>query len=99
MPTTPASPPPAKQSRFVRWHRRILAFCLIVFAFELGIFLIVFPWLNNWDLSWVPVHAPRLLHVWMSRYFRGALSGLGLLNVYVALAELLRQLKSIFGPH
>ncbi len=97
MPTAPASAPQTEPRRFLKWHRRLLAFCLIIFAFEIGAFLVVFPWLNNWDLSWIPVHSPRFSNVWMSRYFRGALSGLGLLDIYVALAELLRQLKSIFG--
>jgi hypothetical protein len=34
----------------------------------------------------------------MSHYFRGAISGLGLLNIYVAFAEAVKQLKSLFGP-
>lgn len=97
-PVAPAPPPPAaKPSGFRQWHRRILAFCLIIFAFELGLFLLVFPWLGNWDLSWIPVHSPRFSDIWMSRYFRGAISGLGLLNMYIALAEFLRQVKSLFG--
>lgn len=97
---TPASPIPpasAKPGGFMRWHRRVLGFCLVLFAFELGLFLLVFPWLHSWDLSWIPLHSPQLSDIWMSRYFRGALSGLGLLNIYVALAELIRQLKSMFG--
>ena len=81
----------------MKWHRRVLGFCLAIFAFELGLFLVVFPWRDNWDLSWVAVHSHRFSSLWMSRYFRGALSGLGLLNIYIAFAELLRQLKSIFG--
>ncbi|MBV9155790.1 MAG: hypothetical protein JO097_05990 [Acidobacteriaceae bacterium] len=96
-PVAPATPPEAKPERFVRWHHRILAFCLIVFAFELGLFLLVFPWLSNWDLNWIPVHSPRLFHIWMSRYFRGAISGLGLLNIYIALAEFVKQVKMFFG--
>jgi len=92
-----ATAPNTKQARFVKWHRRVLAFCFIVFAFEVGLFLLVSPWLSNWDLNWVPVHSRVLSDIWMSRYFRGALSGLGLLNVYVAFAELARQLRSIFG--
>jgi hypothetical protein len=95
---TPAPPPaPAKPRGLMRWHRRVLGFCLVIFAFELGLFLLIFPWLNSWDLSWIPMHSPRLSDIWMSRYFRGALSGLGLLNIYVALAELVRQLKAMFG--
>ena len=90
-------PPETKSTRFTRWHRRVLGFCLVIFAFELGVFLLVFPWLRSWDLSWVPVHSPKFADIWMSRYFRGALSGLGLLNIYIAGAEFVRQLKSIFG--
>jgi hypothetical protein len=94
----PAIPPaPARPRGPMRWHRRVLGFCLVIFAFELGLFLLVFPWLRNWDLSWIPVHSPRFSDIWMSRYFRGALSGLGLLNIYVAFAELVRQLKAMFG--
>ena len=69
----------------------------MIFAFELGLFLLVFPWLSNWDQNWVPVHSPRFASLWMSRYFRGALSGLGLLNIYVALAEAAKQLRSLFA--
>jgi hypothetical protein len=88
---------PAKGTRFLRWHRRTLGICLVLFAFELGLFLLVFPWLSSWDLSWVPVHSARFAQIWMSPYFRGALGGLGLLNLYVAFAETIRLLKSFFG--
>jgi hypothetical protein len=96
---SPAAPPPVKPGRFARWHRRILGICLVIFAFELGLFLLVFPWLRAWDMNWVAVHSPHLAHIWMSRYFRGALSGLGLLNIYVALSEAGKQLKSLFENH
>jgi hypothetical protein len=91
------TPAPVRPNRFIRWHRRTLGICLVIFAFELGLFLLVFPWLSNWDLSWVPLHSARFAAVWMSPYFRGALGGLGLLNLYVAFAEALRLVKSFFG--
>ena len=97
--SSPVASPPAKPTRFMRWHRRILGFCLAIFAFELGLFLLIFPWLRPWSLNWVPVHSPHLAELWMSRYFRGALSGLGLLNIYIGLAEAVNQLKSLFGAH
>lgn len=93
------APPEIKPPRFMKWHRRVLGFCLVIFAFELGLFLLVFPWMPHWGASWVPLHWPSFSSVWMSRYFRGALSGLGLLNIYVALAELLRQLGSLFAKN
>jgi hypothetical protein len=82
----------------MKWHRHLLGFCLVIFAFELGLFLLIFPWLKAWDLSWVPLHSPRFSEIWMSRYFRGAFSGLGLLNIYIALAEAVKQIKSLFHP-
>lgn len=96
---TSDSTPATKSTRFMRWHRRVLGFCLVIFAFELGLFLLVFPWLRSWDLNWVPVHSPKFADLWMSPYFRGALSGLGLLNIYIAIAEFVRQLKSVFSQH
>jgi hypothetical protein len=95
--SSPAAPPPVKPSKFARWQRRFLGFCLVIFAFELGLFLLIFPWLQPWEMSWIPLHSPHLAQIWMSRYFRGALSGLGLLNIYVALAEAGKQLKSLFS--
>ena len=82
-------------TRFVRWHRRILGICLVIFAFELGLFLLVFPWRPNWDLNWIPLHSPFLSDFWMNQYFRGALSGLGLLNIYVAVVEAGRQIAAL----
>lgn len=90
--------PPGKPGRFHRWHQRILGFCLAIFAFELGLFLVIFPWLGAWELNWVPVHSPTFSDLWMSRYFRGVISGLGLLNIYIGCHEFIRQLKSLLSP-
>lgn len=93
-PTT--APPNIEPPKFLRWHRRVLGICLIVFAFEIGLFLTVFPWLSAWSMNWVPVHSERFSDLWMSPYLRGFISGLGLLNIYIALAEAARQLRSFF---
>lgn len=82
-----------EKSTVLRWHRRVLGVCLVIFALELGLFLLFFPWRRDWEMSWVPVHAPSLANIWMSPYFRGAISGLGLLNVGVAMAELYKQVR------
>jgi hypothetical protein len=97
MSTPASSPPESKVSLFQKWHRLVLSICFIVFAGELGLCLIVLPWLSNWDMSYIPVHSPRFSDLWMSPYFRGLLSGLGLLNFYVALAEAGRLIRVWFG--
>ncbi len=88
---------PSAPSRFARWHGRILGLCLVIFAMEIGLFLLLFPWTRTWDLNWVPLQSQNWADIWMDPYFRGAISGLGLLNIYVAFAELMRQLKSLFS--
>ena len=71
----------------------MLSICFVLFAGELGLCLMVLPWLGNWEMSYIPVHIQKLSSIWMSPYFRGVLSGLGLLNVYVALAEAARIVR------
>lgn len=95
--SAPVSPPPVTANRFQKWHRVVLTICFIVFAGELGLCLIVLPWLSNWEMSYIPVHSPKLFDLWMNPYFRGMLSGLGLLNVFVALAETWRLIRNWIG--
>ncbi len=92
--SSPASLTP-HNTRFARWHRRILGICLVVFSLEVGLVLLIFPWLHNWELNWLPSHSSFLMNIWPNLYFRGALSGLGLLNIYVAVAEAGRQISSL----
>ena len=67
----------------------------MIFALEIGIFLVVFPWTHWWERNWLPVNLVSWADLWMSPYVRGVVSGLGLLNVYVAFAELFHQLRSL----
>ncbi len=91
---TPPPVPPPKTTRLLRWHRRILGFCFVVFTIELGLVLIVFPWWRDvWEMSWVALQGPDWHDFWMNRYFRGLLSGLGMLNLWVGFKELVRVLK------
>jgi hypothetical protein len=90
--STPTSAPPTT-SKFHKWHRVILTICFIIFAGELGFVLVALPWLSNWDTSYVPMHFPKLADIWENYYFRGVLSGLGFLNIYVALAEVKRLIQ------
>jgi len=99
------SPPPANQPErppahhFQGWQRRLLGFCFSLFALEVGLFLVVFPWRDSWDLNWIPIQNAKLRLIWMSPYFRGFVSGLGLLDIYIAFAEAIKQLKSLLGHH
>lgn len=95
----PAGPEPVDMGslpvahRGIPWYSKVLRVIFIVFCFEIGMVLIVFPWLRIWELNNVVLYAPWLADVWGNPFFRGALSGLGLVNVYISFLEILRLFR------
>jgi len=84
-------PMPTPEAPRYRWYHVAWALIFIVFCMELGITLVVFPWTDFWDRSFLLASlAPDWRSYWDSAYLRGAVSGLGLLNIYIALAEIFR---------
>jgi hypothetical protein len=71
------------------WYQKLGAMLLILFCLEIGSFLLVFPWLGN---LWGANFFSSLLHrgYWDNAYFRGAISGLGVVNLYISFMEILR---------
>ena len=72
------------------WVHKLGIFLFIIVCFEVGAFLTVFPWTPQWDSNSVATFFPWLRELWSSSYFRGALSGVGLLNIYISLGEVSR---------
>jgi hypothetical protein len=61
---------------------------LIVFYVEVGLVLAVVPWSTYWERNYFAGILP-VLHATITNYFfRGAVSGLGLVNLAAAIAEL-----------
>ena len=56
----------------------------------------LFPWLGLWENNTVALYAPWLADIWGSPYLRGALSGLGLVNIYISFLEILRLIRGQF---
>jgi len=72
------------------WPRKLAMLLFIIVCFEAGLFLVLFPWMRYWRTNSIAGLAPWVQQVWNSSFFRGALSGLGLVNVYISIAELVR---------
>ena len=90
-PSTPLAtePAPAEARQAYPWYQKLSSILLIIFCLELGCFLLVFPWVGVvWDNNFFS----SLLHhgYWDSGYLRGAVSGLGVVNLYIAFVETLR---------
>ncbi|OFW16973.1 MAG: hypothetical protein A3F70_17670 [Acidobacteria bacterium RIFCSPLOWO2_12_FULL_67_14] len=62
---------------------------LVLLFVEVGFVLIVLPWSAFWDRNYFAQLAPFLQSLITNNFVRGAVSGLGLINVLVGLGELL----------
>jgi hypothetical protein len=76
-----------------RWPRRLLTLCFVLFTLEIGLFLVVFPWTDKWDFNYFQVVIPALQDLWYEPSFRGAVTGLGLVNVYIACVQFVYFLR------
>jgi len=76
------------------WVHKLGIFLFIIVCFEVGAFLTVFPWTPQWENNSVASLLPWLRVFWVNSYFRGALSGIGLLNIYISLGEVSRLRRS-----
>lgn len=61
----------------------------VLFFLEVGFVLIVIPWLAFWDRNYFAQLMPPLQTLMTNNFVRGAVSGLGIVNVVVGLGELL----------
>jgi hypothetical protein len=62
---------------------------LIAFFFEIGFVLIVIPWSAFWDRNYFAQMAPTLGAVITNNFFRGAVSGLGVINILAGMSDLI----------
>jgi hypothetical protein len=60
---------------------RILVVVFIFFCFELGFFLVIFPWSQYWENNLFLSYIPFLRDFVLNNFFRGAVTGLGLLDI------------------
>lgn len=95
MVTTGTSPTP--------WHHVVARLLYAIFLCEIGLFLIIYPWLDAWQINRFATFGGDTLttatfadfwrRMWISPYFRGAVSGLGVVNIYISLLEVAAMRK------
>jgi hypothetical protein len=80
------------------WAHKLGVILFVIVCFEVGVFLLIFPWTQQWDGNSLANMLPWLRDYWTSSYFRGAWSGLGVLNIYISIGELLRLRRDSRRP-
>jgi len=74
---------------------------LVIYFLEVGIVLIVVPWSAFWDRNFFFTAVPGLAPIVQNNFVRGAVSGLGVVNLlagFVDLAAMLMGRRSRFTP-
>lgn len=61
---------------------------LVVYFLEVGLLLVLLPWFTFWDRNYFADVFPFLGAVARNDFVRGAVSGLGLVNLAAAVSEL-----------
>ena len=69
---------------------KALFFLYVLYCFEVGVFLLIFPWSNVWDQNSLLGYYPDLKLIILNNFFRGAVSGLGLANLLLGFWEVSR---------
>jgi len=64
---------------------RVLHVLLILLCFEMGALLLYLPWSVYWDQNYFLSHFPYLIPVLLHPSFRGAVSGMGILDIVLAI--------------
>jgi hypothetical protein len=72
--------------------RRLLTILYIAFCLELGIFLFILPWASLWEKNYFIDHYPLVSGISRNYFLRGAVSGLGLADIWLAVYEIWRLL-------
>ncbi len=77
--------------------RRVLIIALFI---EAGFVLVVAPWSSFWDRNYFADALPVVRTVISNNYVRGAVSGLGLINIAAGIADLvsLFAARRVGGP-
>jgi len=89
------------------WHRKLLCVLFAIICFEIGVYLVLAPWGDSWKSNYFATLRFSFLDgiqgadwwrkIWASPYFRGAISGIGMVNIYISICEIFRLRRFAAG--
>jgi hypothetical protein len=93
-PVLPASPPPTSEpepQRIPRWLERGELFLRVLLRMYVGLAVCIVPWSVFWDKNPLFLHYPTLGSFATLGAVRGIVSGVGLLNLWIAFDDAIRH--------
>jgi hypothetical protein len=86
-PSSAAAPAPAEQHHAAHWLRRADLFLRVIVRLYIGLILVFIPWTHVWAFNRFFLYYAPVSHLMESGATRGLVSGLGLLNLWIAISE------------
>lgn len=71
--------------------KRLLHALLVLLCFEIGAILLYLPWSSFWEQNYFLSHFPALIPVMLHPSMRGAVSGIGVLDIILAAGMIRRN--------
>jgi hypothetical protein len=68
--------------------KRVLSVLFLLLYFEIGVLLLLIPWVGIWTKNYFVNHSPWMATVARNYFVRGAVSGIGLADMWLAAYEL-----------
>ncbi len=70
---------------------RFVRALLVLLCFEMGAILVYLPWSSLWEQNYFLIHFPALIPVMLHPSVRGAVSGIGVLDIILAAGMIRRN--------
>lgn len=86
-PASPARPATAPPPHLGVWTRRILMVAFVLACLWLGMVLLIVPWTRVWTDNPLLLRNLTLRSIALNDFVRGAISGLGLVNLWMGIWE------------
>ena len=83
-------PPPQPRKRPHVWVQRVWLVVFVLFCLEVGIILTVLPWTRIWTENSLVLGHLQIREFLMQNFVRGLVSGLGLVDIWMGIAEAVR---------
>jgi hypothetical protein len=77
---------------------RILSAVLVVVCCLMGAVLFYLPWTGIWEQNYFLSHFPSMMRILLHPSFRGAVSGLGILDIFLAIRMIAPGAETTAAP-
>lgn len=74
---------------------RFLRVLIVLVWLELGLVLLLVPWSDFWEINYFLYQYPGFALFVKNAFFRGAVSGLGVMNIFMALEAFRRRTQAV----